>query len=55
MCWGIIPEVLETRYGKCNENQRGIAERIVTFIFKNRPDVWKELVPIYDPEGKYRI
>jgi hypothetical protein len=44
---------LATDCEKCSEKQRALAEKVIKFLYRNRPDDWKELQEKYDPENTY--
>ncbi|XP_054257720.1 ejaculatory bulb-specific protein 3-like [Macrosteles quadrilineatus] len=49
-----LPESLENNCAKCSEKQRANSERVLKYIYKNKPDMFKELESKYDPNNKYR-
>ncbi|XP_018563014.1 ejaculatory bulb-specific protein 3-like [Anoplophora glabripennis] len=50
----ILPDALKTKCSQCNENQKRGAEKVIRHLIDNKPDWWKKLEAIYDPEGSYR-
>lgn len=49
-----LPEALETRCAKCTDKQKQMGKALAQEVKKNHPDIWKQLVAMYDPEGKYQ-
>lgn len=49
-----IPLALKTDCAGCSEKQKFGAEKVITYIAKNKPDQWKKLEDKYDPTGIYR-
>ncbi|XP_028174961.1 uncharacterized protein LOC114363442 [Ostrinia furnacalis] len=49
-----LPEALATRCAKCTDKQKQIGKQLAKEVKAKRPDLWKELVAHYDPEGKYQ-
>ncbi|XP_018327654.1 ejaculatory bulb-specific protein 3 [Agrilus planipennis] len=49
-----IPEALKNKCGGCSEKQREGAKKVVQFLVKNKPEQFKKLEQLYDPEGNYR-
>ncbi|XP_045452615.1 allergen Tha p 1-like [Melitaea cinxia] len=50
----VLPEVLETRCAKCSEKQKQKGKQLISEIKKKNPEIWKQLVSFYDPQGKYQ-
>ncbi|XP_069685971.1 uncharacterized protein [Periplaneta americana] len=48
-----IGDALEHDCEKCTEKQKEGADKVIKFLYKNKPEMWKELVAKYDPEGVY--
>ncbi|XP_046399600.1 allergen Tha p 1-like isoform X1 [Ischnura elegans] len=48
-----IPEALQNECAKCTPKQKEGAEKVITFLMKNKADMWKELSDKYDPSGQY--
>jgi hypothetical protein len=48
-----IEEALHNDCAKCNEKQRQGAQKVIKFLYKNKPDQWKLLQEKYDPENIY--
>ena len=51
---GVVPEALSEKCAKCSERHRAGAEKVLTFLIKNRKAEWARLEKKYDPTGKYR-
>lgn len=51
---GVLPDALQTDCVKCNEKQKKGTKRVITYLIKNRPEIWSQLEVVYDPEGIYR-
>lgn len=49
-----LPEALATRCAKCTDKQKQLAKKLAQEVRRTHPDLWKELVTYYDPDGKYR-
>ncbi|KAG6454402.1 allergen Tha p 1 [Manduca sexta] len=49
-----LPEALETHCAKCTDRQKAMGKQLAQEVQKRYPDLWKELVALYDPEGKYQ-
>nr|QEI46803.1 chemosensory protein 5 [Galleria mellonella] len=49
-----IPEILETRCAKCTDKQKKMGKQLVQEVKKTHPEIWKEFVAKYDPNGKYQ-
>ncbi|XP_026277206.1 ejaculatory bulb-specific protein 3-like [Frankliniella occidentalis] len=50
----VIPEALSNKCAKCSERHRAGAEKVLTFLIKNREAEWTRLEKKYDPSGQYR-
>nr|AWW17234.1 chemosensory protein 10 [Riptortus pedestris] len=50
---GKIPEVFSTVCGRCTDKQKQILRHCLHVFIPKRPDDWKKILEIYDPEGKY--
>nr|AXB87338.1 chemosensory protein 4 [Tropidothorax elegans] len=48
-----IPEVFSTVCGKCTDKQKAIWHHILHIFIPRRPDEWKKILAIYDPDGSY--
>lgn len=46
---------MTTECVKCTEKQKFGADKVTRHLIDNRPEDWKRLEKIYDPEGTYRI
>ncbi|XP_019866890.1 ejaculatory bulb-specific protein 3 [Aethina tumida] len=49
-----LPDALQNDCSKCSQDQIEKGRKVVDFMMKNKPDMWKELEAKYDPEGVYR-
>lgn len=49
-----LPEALATRCAKCTEKQKQTGKQVAKEVKKNYPEIWQQLVAMYDPEGKYQ-
>ncbi|CAH0713316.1 unnamed protein product, partial [Brenthis ino] len=49
-----LPEALETRCAKCTDKQKQMGKQLVKELKDKHPEIWKELVSHYDPEGKHQ-
>nr|AHX37222.1 chemosensory protein 8 [Conogethes punctiferalis] len=49
-----LPEALATRCAKCTDKQKQIGKKLAQEVKNKRPELWKELVAHYDPDGKYQ-
>lgn len=50
----ILPDALKTECSKCTQVQKDKAKKVIKFLIKNKPDMFKELEDIYDPTHEYR-
>ncbi|XP_063387291.1 allergen Tha p 1-like [Cydia fagiglandana] len=48
-----LPEALATRCAKCTDKQKSVGKQLVKELKEKHPDLWKQLVSKYDPNGKY--
>ena len=48
-----IQDALETDCEKCSEPQKKGSEKVIAFLYKNKPEQFKELQEKYDPDNKY--
>ncbi|XP_069685970.1 uncharacterized protein [Periplaneta americana] len=48
-----VSDALETDCAKCSDKQKEGARKVLKFLYKNKPDMWKELSAKYDPKGEY--
>jgi hypothetical protein len=44
---------LQTDCAKCSEKQRETADKVIKFMYNNKPEDWKELQEKYDPDNTY--
>ncbi|XP_014277118.1 ejaculatory bulb-specific protein 3 [Halyomorpha halys] len=50
----ILPDALKSKCAKCNERQRKGAEKVFKYLLDKKPNDYKVLEKIYDPQGVYR-
>jgi hypothetical protein len=48
-----IREALENDCEKCSDTQKAGAEKVIVYLYKNKPEKFKELRDKYDPDNKY--
>ncbi|XP_065083774.1 ejaculatory bulb-specific protein 3-like [Ochlerotatus camptorhynchus] len=48
-----LPEALETACTKCSEKQQEASKRAIKYLMEMRPEEWKVLKALYDPDNKY--
>jgi hypothetical protein len=48
-----ISEALQNDCAKCTDKQKEAAEKVITFVYKNKPNEWKQLQEKYDPDNTY--
>jgi hypothetical protein len=48
-----LSDALQTECSKCSDKQRQNAEKIIKFMYRNKPDDWKLLQEKYDPDNIY--
>lgn len=48
-----LPDALKTGCSKCSDKQRENTDKVIRFIIDNKPEEWKNLQKIYDPENIY--
>ncbi|KAK9892199.1 hypothetical protein WA026_019004 [Henosepilachna vigintioctopunctata] len=48
-----IEDALKTECSRCTSKQKALGNTAIDFLMKEKPDMWKELVAKYDPEGIY--
>ncbi|CAH1395036.1 unnamed protein product [Nezara viridula] len=53
MVKGKIPEVFSTVCGLCTDKQKGLFKHSLDIFIPKRPDDWKHILEIYDPDGSY--
>jgi hypothetical protein len=44
-----VKEVIDTECDRCNEKQKANSDKILIFLYKNKPDKFKEIQEKYDP------
>lgn len=49
-----IPEALEQECAKCSEKQKEGAQKVLRFIYENKPDMFHEMEAKFDPQGNFR-
>lgn len=48
-----LPDAIENGCSKCTEKQKSGSEKVINFVLENRPEDWKKIEKMYDPERKY--
>jgi hypothetical protein len=48
-----VADALQTDCAKCTDKQKEGAEKVIKFLYKNKPTEWKELQEKYDPDNTY--
>jgi hypothetical protein len=48
-----IKDALESDCSKCSEAQKSGAKKVLSFLYKNKPDKFKELQKKYDPDNTH--
>ena len=48
-----IKDAVKTDCSKCSAAQKAGADKTLIFLYKNKPDKFKELQDKYDPDHKY--
>jgi hypothetical protein len=48
-----ITDALQNDCAKCSEKQKAGAEKVIKFLYKNKPEQWKQLQEKYDPDNTY--
>jgi len=48
-----LSDALQTDCTKCSEKQKESADKVIKFVYKNRPDDWELLQQKYDPDNTY--
>ncbi|XP_014253092.1 ejaculatory bulb-specific protein 3-like [Cimex lectularius] len=49
-----LPDALANGCAKCSEKQRKSSEKVIKHLIENKPEDFKVLEKLYDPEGEYR-
>ncbi|CAH1364944.1 hypothetical protein MTP99_001268 [Tenebrio molitor] len=49
-----IPDVLEHGCPDCTEEVKSNLWKVIVYLIKHKPDLWKELEAKYDPDTKYK-
>lgn len=50
-----IPDALETECSKCNSNQKEATNFLFQYMRNEKPELWKQLLDIYDHDGVYQV
>ncbi|XP_011504347.1 PREDICTED: ejaculatory bulb-specific protein 3-like [Ceratosolen solmsi marchali] len=50
----VLPDALATNCSKCSEKQKAGAQKVISYLAKNKPDVWNEVLAKYDKNNVYR-
>ena len=50
----MLPDALATNCEKCSEKQKAGAEKVITYVAKNKPEVWAKIVEKYDKDNVFR-
>ena len=48
-----ITDALQDDCAKCSEKQRENSEKVIKFLYRNKPEEWKQLQEKYDPDNTY--
>jgi len=48
-----VKDALESDCSKCSKAQKAGAEKVLVFLYRKKPDKFKEIQDIYDPDGKH--
>lgn len=51
---GNIGDALQNKCAKCSEKQKDGSNKVVSFLYEKKPDLWKQLEAKYDPDMIYR-
>ncbi|KAF7987498.1 hypothetical protein HCN44_003260 [Aphidius gifuensis] len=51
----LLPDAILSECSKCNPKQKEGSERVITFLVKEKPDIWAKLAAKYDPQNTYRV
>lgn len=49
-----LPEAIENDCAKCSDKQMNGTKKVIKYLAKNKPDLFKELCDKYDPKMVYR-
>ncbi|KAK9877400.1 hypothetical protein WA026_018517 [Henosepilachna vigintioctopunctata] len=50
----ILPDAVKTGCAKCTDEHKAAAKKFVSFLMKEKPQMWEKLVQHYDPDKTYR-
>ncbi|CAH0550945.1 unnamed protein product [Brassicogethes aeneus] len=50
----VLPEALINDCKKCSQKQMDGSKKVIEFLYRNKPTIWKELTAKYDPLGTYQ-
>jgi hypothetical protein len=50
-----IKDAVEDDCSKCSEAQKLGSEKVLVFLYRNKPDKFKEIRKKYDPENTYYL
>nr|AJP61955.1 chemosensory protein [Phenacoccus solenopsis] len=50
----VLPEALVTNCQKCSEKQKQGAEKVISYLAKNKPEIWSKILAKYDKNNEYR-
>jgi hypothetical protein len=48
-----IEDALQNDCAKCSDKQKEGSQKVIKFLYKNKPDQWKLLQEKYDPDNTY--
>nr|ARN17833.1 chemosensory protein 2 [Cephus cinctus] len=48
-----LPDAIETGCKSCNDKQKKGSDEVIRHIYKHKPEMWKVLTEMYDPERIY--
>ncbi|XP_014252981.1 ejaculatory bulb-specific protein 3-like [Cimex lectularius] len=50
----VLPEILATDCAKCSKKLRALFEKVAKYTVDNKPEDFKKLQKLYDPDGVYK-
>ena len=50
----VLPDALATECAKCSEKQKAGSEKVIKFLSTNKPEIWNDILEMYDKDGHYR-
>lgn len=50
-----IPDAIATECSKCNSNQKEATNFLFHYMRNEKPELWKQLLDIYDHDGVYQV